>query len=56
MDTSGGRSRMHLFFIFIVTHNDEIFYVGGFSKPDNYDFDFDETDPKVRMIAKNAKE
>ncbi|EEB88815.1 hypothetical protein MPER_13168, partial [Moniliophthora perniciosa FA553] len=43
-------------FIFIVPRNDEILYVGGFSEPDNSNLNFDETDPKVRMIAKNAKE
>jgi D-amino-acid oxidase len=35
--------------------NDHILYVGGFSEPDNFDLDFDETNDFVRRAAKRAE-
>uniref|UniRef100_A0A0W0FUZ3 FAD dependent oxidoreductase domain-containing protein n=1 Tax=Moniliophthora roreri TaxID=221103 RepID=A0A0W0FUZ3_MONRR len=42
-------------FTFILPRNDKILYFGGFAEPDNSNLDFDETDPKIKMMAKNAK-
>jgi D-amino-acid oxidase len=35
--------------------NDHILYVGGFSEPDNFDLDFDETNEFVKRAAKRAE-
>jgi D-amino-acid oxidase len=42
-------------FIFMTPRNDHILYVGGFSEPDNFDLDFDETNEFVRRAAKRAE-
>uniref|UniRef100_A0A0W0G8C1 Uncharacterized protein n=1 Tax=Moniliophthora roreri TaxID=221103 RepID=A0A0W0G8C1_MONRR len=40
---------------FILPRNNKILYVSGFAEPDNSNLNFDETNPKIKIMVKNAK-